>query len=153
MIRGAVRFVAVRSFANRRAALAAGLALLALGCGASNNKDKIEGKWSVTSVGGDLDAATLRGAKLTFDGLGQATLHLPGAPTPATWRYKLLAGDAADFYDLAPDATDRAGLFPGAGSAARVSIRIDVTPGEKFDRHDLTLTGSDGRELKLTRVR
>ena len=128
------------------------VALAVAGCGASNNKDKIEGKWKVVSVGDGLPPE-LRDAVLEFDGHGAVGLKRPGAAAMAVWRYKLLGGDAADFYDLPPDAADRGGLFAGARGPARVTIRIETAPGEKHEGRTMTLTDADGRTLRLTRVR
>ena len=63
------------------------------------------------------------------------TRSAPGAK-PVIWRYKLLAGDAADFYDFAPDAANRSGLFPDARGSVRVTMRIESRRGEKYERRD-----------------
>jgi hypothetical protein len=140
------------------------LAFGTAGCGASNNKGKIEGRWTVVS-GDHPDEPKLRGKSLAFDEEGKVLFLYPGVPVPGpmappappgspepvVWRYKLLAGDGADFYDLPPDASGRGGLFPGARGAVRVTIRIEVLPGPKYERRELTLT-ADGHELKLRRV-
>jgi hypothetical protein len=128
------------------------LALSATGCGGSNNKGKIEGSWRFASVGDRPEAAKLRDATLAFGGDGMVMLHRPDLPKPAIWHYKLLAGDDADFYDFA-NAPDRAGLFPTTGRVVRVRITITITPGEKYERRDMTITDADGRELKLTSTR
>src|SRR5688572_12516399 len=122
------------------------LAFGATGCGGSNNKGKIEAHWKFVSVGDHPEAAKLRDASLVFGGDGLVMMIRPDLPKPATWRYKLLAGDEADFYDFA-DAPDRAGLFPTTGRTVRVRIRITISPGEKYERRDMTLTDADGREL------
>jgi hypothetical protein len=128
------------------------LAFGATGCGGSNNKGKIEGHWKFVSVGDHPETAKLRDALLVFRGDGVVEMHRPDLPKPATWHYKLLAGDGADFYDFA-DAPDRAGLFPTTGRTVRVRMRITISPGEKYERRDMTLTDADGRELQLTLVR
>ena len=127
------------------------LALPVAGCGGSNNKNKIEGRWKFVP-GDSPDESKLRDAELWFGDLGDVTLKRPGAK-PVTWRYKLLAGDAADFYDLAPDATNRCGLFSDARGSIRLTMRIEVTSGEKYERHTMTLTDPSGRKLTLRRVR
>ena len=149
---------------DRRLAVdvAAGLALFAAGCGASNNKGRIEGKWKVVSVGEGLDAERLRDAVLVFGDDGTVTLEDPARPKPAPdaegpkppgWRYKLLAGDAADFYDLPPDATERLGLFPTDTRRVRVTARIEVATGGKYEARVMTLTDARGQTLKLVLTR
>lgn len=121
-----------------------GLLILACcGCGGSYNKGKIEGKWLFVSEGDGPGA-------LVFSDEGQVRLVRPDAPKPIEWRYKLLAGDAADFYDLPPN-----GLYSGIGAVVRVSIRIGVNPGESTaspERREMTLTDPTGRERRLVRV-
>jgi hypothetical protein len=131
------------------------LAFSAAGCGGSNNKEKIEGRWRFVP-GDSPDAAKLRDAVLSFGAGGEVLLTFPGAPKPVAWRYKLLAGDAVDFYDLAPDAAERGGLFPTTADergVTRVTIRIEVTPEGRFERRAMVLTDAQGRVLHLVRAR
>jgi hypothetical protein len=131
------------------------LVLAAAGCGGSNNKGLIEGKWKVVSVGAS-DEAKLRDAVLTFGDDGFVRLTRPGAPKPTMWRYKLLAGAAADFYGLVPDPpepTAGSGMFPNTRGAVRVTIRIEVTPGDRFERREMTLTDPQGQSVQLVRTR
>lgn len=140
-------------FAVRAPVLVFGLlALATAGCGGSNNKGLVEGKWRVVSVGAS-DESNLRDAFLSFGGDGLVMLMRPGAPKPITWRYKLLAGDAADFYDLVPDAPDRGGLFPTPDGTVRVTIRIEVGPGDRFERREMTLTDAQGQSVQLVHTR
>lgn len=137
-------------FADRLVAvtLFAGLVLLAIGCGGSNNKGKIEGRWRFASTA----EPALRDALLVFGDDGTITLTRPDTPKPVVWRYKLLASNAADFYDLPPDLPTQFGLSPGS-SALRVTIGITVVPGEWFEDREMTLTDPTGRVLRLTRLR
>jgi hypothetical protein len=132
--------------ASRPLALAA-LTLLAVGCGASNNKNRIAGKWKFVS-----EDPRLRDASLAFGDDGRVSL-VGAAPGPVGWRYKLLAGDAADFYALPPDPASRIGMFPSATGVARVTIRIIDAPGAKSAGRAMTVTDSGGRALKLVQVR
>jgi hypothetical protein len=139
----------------------------AAGCGGSNNKSKIEGRWTIVAGGDHPDEARLRDKTLVFDEEGQVLFLYPGVPTPGpmapprppgspepvAWRYKLLAGDGADFYGLPPDASKRDGLFPGARGAVRVTVRIEFVPGGKHERREMTLTDAEGRSLRLVRNR
>lgn len=141
---------AVRAFAI---AAVASLALCAAGCAASNNKGRVEGRWKIVS-----EASILRDTFLTFGDDGIVTLERPaeGAgkrSNPIAWRYKLLAGDAADFYDLPPDATDRAGLFPALNGLVRATIRIESMTGGKYEEREMILTTGEGQTLRLTWMR
>ena len=73
-------------------------------------------------------------------------------PEPIVWRYKLLTGDAADFYALHPDATVRAGLFPAPNGVLRTTIRIESTTGGKYEEREMTLA-AESRMLKLVWIR
>lgn len=118
------------------------LILACAGCGGSYNKGKIEGRWLfVPADGGD-------GSALVFDDEGRVLLVRSGAATAVEWRYKLLAGDAADFYALPP----AGGLFAAVGGPIRVSVRITATPGEPYERREMVLTDPAGRERRLTRL-
>ncbi len=129
----------------------------ACGCGASNNKGRIEGKWKVVS-----DDPQLRDTVLAFGDDGRVTMErsthpqVPASgdkrPEPTVWRYKLLTGDAADFYALSPDVTIRAGLFPAPNGVVRATIRIESTTGRKYEEREMTLTAAD-QVLKLIWVR
>jgi hypothetical protein len=140
-------------------ALAAGLALFAAGCGGSHNKGRIEGKWAFVATG-EPDAPP-RDAALVFGDDGTVVLERPGDPPASTgdgprtpaWRYKLLAGNAADFYGLPADASERFGLFRTDTGRARVTIAIEVAPGGKYERRTMTLTDADGRTLRLILTR
>src|SRR5262249_51890531 len=141
-------------------ALLAGLCLLA-GCGGANNKSRIEGKRKFVLTRGKAAHGQLRDRLLGFGADGGVTpegarvwaTSEKDAPKPQRWQYKLLAGDEADFYNLPPDSTDRCGLFGGARGPTRVTIRIEVLTGEKYERCEMTLTDADGRILRLTLVR
>ncbi|MBN9119994.1 MAG: hypothetical protein J0I06_12665 [Planctomycetes bacterium] len=135
-------------FASR--ALVLGLLAFSAGCGASNNKGKIEGHWKFVPGGEPPVEAALRDAVLVFDDEGLVTLTRPGAPKAPVWRYKLLGGDAADFYGLA---AERGGLLPNAPDPVRVTIRIEVTPAGRFEHREMTLTDAQGRSVRLVRVR
>jgi len=148
-------------------ALAAGLALFALGCGASNNRGRIEGKWKCVAADDPALDAQMRDAILVFGDDGRVLFERPGVvqPPPATtegpqplpnWRYKLLAGDAADFYDLPADAAPRAGLFRTDNGFTRVTIAIENTPpapGTKYEVRTMTLTDARGQTLRLVLAR
>lgn len=121
------------------------LILACAGCGASNNKATIEGKWRL-APGEAADTPRFRDAVVRFDGEGNAQLASPDLPRPFGWRYKLLAGDAADFYALPPEGS---ALFAGTADRARVSIRITLAPDE---RREMTLTDPAGRTHRLTRI-
>ena len=132
----------------------AGLVLFAAGCGGSNNKGRIEGRWQFAT-----EDAALRDAVLVFGEDGVVVLARPASTGSsevvqlAAWKYKLLASDAADFYDLPPDAAARLGLFPATNGLARVAIKIESTTGGKYEGRTMTLTDADGRTLRLTWVR
>jgi hypothetical protein len=137
--------------------LSVALCLLA-GCGGSHNKGLIEGKWKFLETG-EADAP-LKNALLVFSGDGTVVLNRSdgvldksGEPRPPQWRYKLLAGDAADFYDLPADTADRFGLFRTDTGRTRVTVRIEVEPGAKYERRTMTLTDADGRLLRLVLTR
>ncbi|QJW99650.1 hypothetical protein [Frigoriglobus tundricola] len=138
-------------------ALVTAIICCALGCGASNNKGRIEGKWKIVS-----DDPQLRDTVLAFGDDGSVTMERPTTPEappsgdkrsePIGWRYKLLAGDGADFYALPPDATVRAGLFPAPNGVVRATIQIESTTGGKYEERAMILTAAD-RMLKLTWLR
>jgi hypothetical protein len=137
-------------------ALVAGLTVLALtsGCGASNCKGVIEGKWKF--VGEHANDPKLRDASLFFDGSGVATLEQPGTGVirpevvqQTGWHYKLSAGDTVDFYDLPSDANDRLGLFRTDNGLLRVTIKIELTRGPKYEGREMTLTDADGQVFRL----
>ncbi len=141
--------------------LAVGLLVVAAsGCGGSNNKGKIEGRWKFVSVGDRPADAPLQNASLLFREDGSVTLERDG-PTPAPdskvqpprWKYKLLAGDDADFYDLPADATERFGFFPAKNGVCRVTIKIESKTGGKYEDREMTLTDASGQTLKLTWLR
>lgn len=119
-----------------------------VGCGASDNKGTIEGKWRL-APGEAADTPRFRDAVVTFGEEGEARLASPDLPHPFGWRYKLLAGDAADFYGLSPEGS---ALFAGTADRARVSVRIAVVPDAPFARREMTLTDPAGRAHRLTRV-
>lgn len=119
-----------------------------VGCGASSNKGTIEGKWRL-APSETADTPRFRNAVVTFDSEGNAQLACPDLPRPFGWRYKLLAGERADFYALPPEGS---ALFAGTADRARVSIRITVAPDTPFERREMTLTDPAGRAHRLTRV-
>jgi hypothetical protein len=127
------------------------LVFASAGCAASNNRGQIEGKWRF-----ETEDPRFRDALLVFgeDGVVRLERAAAGARPVSlmAWRYKLLAGDAVDFYDLKPDATDRLGLFPTANGLARTTVRVEATTGGKFEGRAMTVLESDGRVLRLTWV-
>ena len=140
--------------------LAVLLVASAAGCGGSNNKVKIEGRWKLAAVGDRPADAPLQNASLMFRDDGSVTLERDGPPPapdskakPPRWKYKLLAGDDADFYDLPSDATDRFGFFPAKNGVSRVTIKIEPTTGGKYEDRKMTLTDASGQTLKLTWLR
>jgi hypothetical protein len=134
------------------------LVVFAVGCGGSNNKGKIEGRWQVVSA--PADVPKLNGTFLVFRDDGTVKLEgsvqesVFGTPgKPPGWKYKLLAGDAADFYDLPADATERFGFFPATRGVSRVTINIDPKADGKYEGREMTLTDAAGKTLRLTWVR
>lgn len=106
-------------FAPRKFAflVLAGLALAAAGCGGSNNKGKIVGKWKFVGLGDEKDAKLADEDKLVLfmefkdDGTGGFGLEVvdPNLKkmfkanedgNSAAFKYKLLKGDEVEFYDL-----------------------------------------------------
>ncbi len=122
----------------------AAFTLLALSCSASNNKNRIEGKWKFGS-----DNPQRRNGAVVFNDDGSVKLIGTGAnPDPIVWRYKLLAADEVDFYGLPPQLD----LFPSTSGVARVTIQITDVPEGQYEGRAMTLTDSEGRTLKLVQV-
>jgi hypothetical protein len=146
-----VTFLVARRFVF---VLSAGLILALTGCGGSSNKGTIEGRWKFLGI--EYPADTF----LVFGDDGSVKLERPSQETlsdvkgnPPGWKYKLLAGDEADFYDLPADATARFGLFPAKNGVCRVTIVIETTPGSKYEDRTMTLADATGQTLKLSWVR
>ena len=139
--------------------LVAGLGFLAsTGCGGSNTKGKIEGKWKFVSEDTDLrDTFLLFGddgtVRFVRPPLPQGSPGDTRRPIPPVWHYKLLAGDAVDFYDLSPYEADRFGFFPTTTGLARVNIRIETTTGGKYEGREMTVADTDGKTIRLIWVR
>ena len=109
----------------------------------------MEGRWKV-ATDSESSFAVPPGTVLVFGDDGTVVLERPGGvleksgePGSPRWRYKLLAGAAAEFYDLPADAADRSGLFRTDTGRTRVTVRIEVEPGAKYKRRTMTLTDAD----------
>lgn len=155
-------------------AIAFCLLACAFGCAASDNKGRIEGKWKVVSGTDRDDEFRLREAFFAFDDEGTATYdRVPDAQTqkatppgqkppgwPVRWKYKLGPGAAVEFYRVPSDFAEKCGLVPLDGDRARVTVEITefieatkVGGRSEIENRRMTLTGTDGRALKLVRVR
>jgi hypothetical protein len=143
----------------------AGLALLAVGC-SSNNKGKIEGKWKFVSLPekaadkGGLAELTKAGfyIYIEFQADGGATFGIGSdkkeadrnkeeeANQQTAWKlkYKLLPGDAVEFYDTPKELqTGTGGGLFGSKGRAKVTVAINGT--------EMKITDDDGTAT-LTRI-
>jgi len=154
--------------ASRKVAfvLLAVLAVVATGCGSSNNKGKIAGKWKITGGGGikedELKMMDAFGINVFMefrdDGTGnfgmqasnaefQKALEQKGEKTSFSFKYKLGSGDVVEFYDLPKDAGDKkAGGSPfGGKDKEKANIKIDgdnmtISDDDKLKTDPLKLT-------------
>lgn len=153
--------------ASRNVALVllAALALVAVGCGGSNNKGKIVGKWKITGGGGlkeeELKFMDALGVYAYFEFKDDGTLSFgAGANDPkmneklaknsemksASCKYKLLKGDAVEIYDIPKEMQEKEGGGPfGKKDRARGNIKIEgdgmtISDDDKLKTDPLRLT-------------
>ena len=142
-------------------ALFAGMAVLAAGCGKSNNEGKIQGKWKIEYAPGfDQNTVKQLAAMQTYAYIefGKDTctigvysdnpdvlkgLAQSGEKSTITCKYKLLSGDGLEMYDLPPELKQ----MGTGGKADRARTKV------KIDGDTMTMTDDDGKQGKLTRVK
>jgi hypothetical protein len=129
----------------------------------SDNKGKILGKWKILEAPGfDADLAKALEAQkiyayIEFTAKGactigvtsddpdvKKTINAAGEKTAIGCKYKLLAGDGLEMYDLPKELAD-ANPFGGKGDRAKTKVKID---GDK-----MTMTDDDGKTGKLVRIK
>jgi hypothetical protein len=145
--------------------LFAGLVLAATGCGASNNKGKIAGKWQITG-GTDMKAEDIKMMEaLKFtpyiefreDGTGAfgvtsadpemlKMLEQGGEKTAFPFKYKLNSGDEVELFDLPKELAEKKGGSP-FGKKDRAKSNVKIT-GD-----NMTIVDDDKKELKLTKMK
>ena len=143
--------------------LLAAFALAATGCGSSNNKGKIVGKWQITGGPGmkGEEMKMMEMMKVTpylefkddgtaafginADGMFKKLLEEKGDALNVSFKYKLLNGDGVELYDLPKEMQDKkgGGLF-GKKDRARANVKIDgdamsVTDDEELKNSPMTL--------------
>jgi hypothetical protein len=151
--------------ASRKVAfiLLAALAIVATGCGSSNNKGKIVGKWKITGGGGiKEDQAKMMealgvAAYIEFREDGTAAFGMQAnnpefqkaldskEKTSASFKYKLLSGDVVEFYDLPKDSGEKSNNPFGSKDREKATIKIDgdnmtISDDDKLKADPLKLT-------------
>ena len=140
-------------------ALLAVFALSATGCGTSNNKGKIVGKWRMENLNGapEKDMAEFKLVVfIQFNEDGTARIAAESADpriqkalaadtkTAQSFRYKLLAGDMVEMYELPKDMQAGGGGLFGKKDRAKVKIQIN---GDRMTMID------DNTNLQLTKIK
>ncbi len=144
--------------------LLAALALVATGCGGSNNKGKIVGKWKMTGGGVDdkmpKEMADKMYLMMEFKDDGTAGFSLvindpemkkffeaSKENTSATFKYKLLKGDEVELYDLPKEMQNEKSGFKKDRAKATIKINGD----------DMTMVVIDDdkkeQTVKLTKIK
>lgn len=125
--------------------LLAAVAIFATGCGSSNNKGKIVGKWKITGGGGikedEVKMMEAFGVSmfLEFKDDGSVTMGAHSSnpefqkalesgkeKTSFSFKYKLGSGDTVELYDLPKEMQDKKGGNPfGSKDKAKALVKID----------------------------
>ena len=125
--------------------LLAALAIVATGCGSSNNKGKIVGKWKMTGGAGmkedDLKMMEAFGVAMVVEFRDDGTVTLGAqANNPElqkaldskekssfTFKYKLHSGDVVEFYDLPKEMQEskKGGSPFGSKDRGKVNVKIE----------------------------
>jgi hypothetical protein len=137
------------------------------GCGSSNNKGKIAGKWKITG-GTDMKADEMKMMEalktypyMEFKDDGTVTFGVEfgdpdmkklieqsgkGDKMNFSFKYKLGSGDEVEFYDVPKDLQDKdkkGGPFKKDRAKAMI----------KIDGDNMTMTDEDKKEVKLTKMK
>jgi hypothetical protein len=148
--------------------LLAAFALLATGtgCGSSNNKGKITGKWKITG-GTDMkpdDMKMMEAFKLvpymefkddgtvsfgvdTTDPDMKKLMEKGGEKTAFSFKYKLGSGDDVELYDLPKDLQDKKGGGSPWGKKDRAKCSV------KIEGDNMTIIDDEKKDLKLTKMK
>ena len=136
------------------------------GCGSSNNKGKIVGKWKISGGAGikEEELKMMEAFKVTLvmefkeDGTVRMGLEAPpemqkmlekgDGKSSASFKYKLLSGDTVEFYDIPKDMQDKegGGLF-GKKDRGKATVKIEG------DNMTITDDETKDKPLKLTKMK